>query len=139
MPESQPVSQYLVALQAFLLWFVLSLGFTGIFALLYMWITPQHELQLIRDGNTSAAICLGGTVLGYVLPLASAMVHGADLPDFMIWAAIAMLVQLAVYLVLRIAFRRLTLSVIENRISIAILVAFTSIATGILNAAAMFE
>ncbi|GAC1625150.1 MAG: DUF350 domain-containing protein [Nevskia sp.] len=133
------MSQYLVALQAFLLWLLLSLGFTGIFALLYMWITPQHELQLIRDGNTSAAVCLGGTVLGYVLPLASAMVHGADLYDFMIWALIAMLVQLAVYLVLRLALRGLTASIVGNRISIAILVAFVSLATGILNAAAMFE
>ncbi len=133
------MSQYLTALQAFLLWFSVSIAFTGAFVALYMWITPQHELKLIREGNVSAAVCLSGTLLGYVLPLASAMVHGADLYDFMIWSFIAMLVQLAVYLVIRIAFRSLTVSIIEDRVSVAILVASISLATGVLNAAAIFE
>lgn len=133
------MSEYLGAMQAFLQWLALSLGFTGVFVGLYVWITPQHELTLIREGNVSASVCVGGTLLGYVLPLASAMVHGANLLDFTIWAFIAMLVQLAVYLVLRLTFRRLTLSILEDRVSVAVLLACISLATGILNAAAMFE
>jgi putative membrane protein len=133
------IHHYLQTLLPFLLWLGLSGIYTAVFAGAYLWLTPQHELELIRDGNASAAICLGGTLLGYVLPLASAMVHGVDLIDFAIWAFIAMLVQLAVYLVMRLAYRGLTGAIIANHVSVAIIAASISVASGILNAAAMFE
>ena len=132
------IHQSLAALLPFLLWFAVSIAYSAVFVCAYLWITPQHELELIRDGNESAAICLGGTLLGYVLPLASAMVHGANLVDFAVWAFVALLVQLAVYLVLRLAYRGLTGAIIANHVSVAILVACLSLASGILNAAAMF-
>lgn len=130
------MTQYLVTLDAFLQWFGLSIGLLATFSVIYLWATPQHELQLIKEGNISAAICLSGTVLGYVLPLASVMIHGVNIVDFAIWGVIAMLVQLAVYFVMRLAFRDLTRHIIEDRISVSILVASVSLAVGILNAAA---
>lgn len=130
---------YLAALDAFGLWFGLAIGLSAAFALLYLWITPQHELALIREGNVSAAVCLSGTILGYVLPLASAMVHGIDVYDFLCWGIVAMLVQLAVYFALRLCFRSLTHDILEDRVSVAILAACVSVAAGILNAAAMSD
>lgn len=130
---------YLAALDAFALWFGLAVVLCAVFVLIYLWITPQHELALIREGNVSAAVCLAGTILGYVLPLASAMVHGIDIYDFLCWAIVAMLVQLAVYLVLRLCFRNLTSDILEDRVSVAILAACLSLAAGILNAAALSD
>ena len=130
---------YLAALDAFALWFALAIGLTSVFVSAYLWITPQHELALIREGNISAAVCLSGTLLGYVLPLASAMVHGADVYDFACWGVVAMLVQLAVYLVLRLSFRNLTHDILEDRVSVSILAAGVSLAAGILNAAALSD
>ncbi|MCK9193776.1 MAG: DUF350 domain-containing protein [Nevskia sp.] len=131
------MSEYLIHLQAFLQWLGLSLLLAGAFIALYVWITPPHELKLIRGGNVSAAVMVGGTVLGYVLPLASALVHGANLIDFLIWGVIAMLVQLALYLVMRLAYPKLTQDIVEDRVSVAILAAALALATGILNAASM--
>jgi putative membrane protein len=131
------MDQYLGGLQAFLLWLGVSIALAVAFVGLYMWITPQHELKLIHEGNISAAVCLGGTLLGYVLPLASAMVHGVNLHDFLIWGVIAMLVQLAVYLVLRLSMRTLTQDILADRVSVAILVASISLSAGVLNAAAI--
>ncbi len=31
--------------------------------LIYMWITPWDEIKLIRDGNTAAAVSMGGAVI----------------------------------------------------------------------------
>lgn len=130
---------YLAALDAFALWFGLAVALCAVFVFIYLWITPQHELALIHEGNVSAAVCLAGTILGYVLPLASAMVHGIDVYDFLCWGIVAMLVQLAVYLGLRLCFRSLTHDILEDRVSVAILAACLSLAAGILNAAALSD
>ena len=36
---------------------------------LYLWITPHDEFALIRAGNESAAISLGGAAIGLAVPL----------------------------------------------------------------------
>lgn len=131
------MDQYLGGLHLFLIWLGLSIALSGVFLALYLWITPHDELKLIHEGNVSAAVCLGGALLGYVLPLASAMIHGINVHDFVIWGVIAMLIQLATYLALRLAIRSLTADIIADRLSVAILAAMVSLAVGILNAAAI--
>lgn len=128
---------YLGGLHGFLIWLGLSLALGGVFVALYLWITPHDELALIHQGNVSAAVCLGGAMLGYVLPLASAMIHGVNVHDFVIWAVIAMLVQLLTYLALRLGVRTLTADITADRLSVAILAAGVSLSVGVLNAAAI--
>lgn len=128
---------YLVAFPAFAQWLGLSLVLLAAFVTLYVTVTPPREIALIREGNVSAAVCLSGTVIGFTLPLASAMIHGANLIDFLIWGAIAAIVQLAVYVVMRFVFRRMSEDIIDDRMSVAVLAAGMSLAVGILNAAAM--
>ena len=128
---------YLVAFPAFAQWLGLSLVLLTAFVMLYVTVTPPREIALIREGNVSAAVCLSGTVIGFALPLASAMIHGANLIDFLIWGAIAAIVQLAVYVVMRFVFRRMSEDIIDDRMSVAVLAAGMSLAVGILNAAAM--
>jgi len=131
------MGSYLTGLPAFLSWLGLSLllmlGFIG----LYVSVTPPREIKLIREGNVSAAICLSGTVLGFVLPLASAMIHGSNLVDFLIWGAIAAAVQLFVYAGIRMTFRRISDDIVEDRMATAVMAASISLAVGVLNAAAM--
>ena len=71
---------------AFLIAFAAAGVFTLAFKLIYQWVTPYHERTLIRDGNTAAAIALGGALIGYVLPLASALSHTVSLMEFAAWA-----------------------------------------------------
>ena len=39
-------------------------------AALYIMLTPHKEISLIRDGNTAAAVSLGGVLIGLAIPLA---------------------------------------------------------------------
>jgi hypothetical protein len=65
---------------SFALAFIAAGGFTLIFKALYRLITPHDEGALIRAGNSAAAVALGGAVLGYVIPLASALSQTHSLP-----------------------------------------------------------
>jgi putative membrane protein len=43
----------------------------SIFAFLYTRITPHKEFVLIREGNLAAAVALGGSLIGFALPVSN--------------------------------------------------------------------
>ena len=118
-------------------YFAAAIGFVLIFCLVYCKMTPYSELKLIKQGNTSAAISLGGALLGFVLPLYSAITHSVGFTDMLIWATIAMLVQFAVFGSVRVIFKSLVRDIEDNHTAAATLLAFCSVSIGILNAACM--
>jgi len=123
---------------AFLLAFVVAGLFTIAFKYIYQWITPYNEKALIRAGNVSAAIALAGALIGYVLPLASALSHTVSLPEFAAWAALAGVIQIVAFTAVRLVALPDVKARIENgETSIGIYLAGISIAVGLLNAACM--
>jgi putative membrane protein len=123
---------------AFLLAFVVAGLFTIAFKYIYQWVTPYNEKALIRAGNVSAAIALAGALIGYVLPLASALSHTVSLPEFAAWATLAGVVQIAAFTGVRLlALPDVKARVENNEISIGVYLAGISIAVGVLNAACM--
>ena len=123
---------------AFLIAFAAAGLFTLAFKLIYQWVTPYHEHTLIRQGNTAAAIALGGALIGYVLPLASALSHTISLAEFVAWAALAGVIQIATFVVVsRLAFRNLASRVEAGDMAAALYLAAVSICVGLLNAACM--
>jgi putative membrane protein len=127
----------LSGLFGFCTYFGAALVFVFLFCLVYCTMTPYNELKLIRQGNTSAAISLGGALLGFVLPLHSAITHSVGFVDMLIWAMIAMLVQVAIFGSVRLFFRSLVRDIENDRTAAATLLAFCSVSIGILNAACM--
>lgn len=130
------MDHYLSTLVPFIEWFTLALILIGAFTAVYLMVTPHPEIRLIREGNVSAAIAFAGVLLGYSLPLASVMVHGANIVDFGIWGSIALFVQLGVYFALRFMFKDYSQHVAQDHRSVAIFGASVSVVVGILNAAA---
>lgn len=123
---------------AFLLAFVVAGLFTIAFKYVYQWVTPYNEKALIRAGNVSAAIALAGALIGYVLPLASALSHTVSLPEFAAWATLAGVIQIAAFTGVRlVALPDVKARVEANEISIGVYMAGISIAVGLLNAACM--
>lgn len=123
---------------AFLLAFVVAGLFTIAFKYIYQWVTPYNEKVLIRAGNVSAAIALAGALIGYALPLASALSHTVSLPEFAAWATVAGIVQIAAFTGVRLlALPDVKARVENNEISIGVYLAGISIAVGVLNAACM--
>ena len=134
MLETQLTSS-LATLPAFIAFFALGIVISLVFAAIYSTVTPHHEFALIRSGNTAAAIAFGGALIGFELPLASAVVHSLSLIDMAVWGIVALLVQLLAYLVARICDAKLSTRIAAGDVSAGVLVATVSLGVGILNAA----
>jgi putative membrane protein len=124
-------------LPAFLLYFALALVLVAAFLVIYMWVTPYDELTLIRGGDTAAAISLSGALIGFVLPLASAIAHSVSWLDMIIWGAIALVVQLAVFFIVSRVVPQLSKAISDGGTAQATLLAAASVGIGIVNAACM--
>jgi putative membrane protein len=129
--------EYVATLPDFLAYLALSIVLLVAFVTAYVLVTPQHELPLIRQGNVSASIVFGGTLLGFALPLASAVAHSVSIIDLLLWGAIAGVVQGIASLLLRMVIRDLRAHIEADRLSVAITMASLKLAMGLLNAAAI--
>jgi putative membrane protein len=127
----------LSGLLGFCTYFAAAIGFVAVFCMVYCKVTPYNELQLIRNGNSAAAISFGGALIGFILPLYSAITHSVGFMDMLIWAVIAMLVQFAVFGVVRMILKDLVGEIENNHTAAATLLASSSISIGLLNAACM--
>lgn len=128
-----------VAIGAHFMYFVVSLLVVALFIAIYTTITPYREISLIREGNTAAAISLGGAVLGFSVPLATAVEQSGSLIDMLVWSLVALVAQLVAYFATRMVLPHLRSDVQQGRIAPAVFLAALSIAVGILNAAAMSD
>jgi putative membrane protein len=123
---------------AFLLAFAVAGAFTLAFKGLYKLTTPHNEGQLIRENNAAAAVALGGALLGYVIPLASALSNTHSLPEFAAWATLAGLIQIAAFwLIRRLALKDVSERIARGEMASALYVLMISLAVGVLNAACM--
>ncbi len=129
--------QSLRGVDDFLVYFAVALVAEGLFLALYMAVTPHHEVTLIKAGNTAAAVALAGAVLGFTLPLASAIAHNVSLLGTATWAGVALVVQLAVFLGANFFLRGLTRQIEEGNLAAGVTVAAASIAVGTLSAVCM--
>jgi putative membrane protein len=127
----------LANLPAFLAYFASALVLLAAFITVHSWITPMHELRLIRDGNTAAAVSLVGATLGFALPLASVIAHSADFIDMLVWAAVALVLQLACFYAVRLLIGNLAGEIAANHMGAATILAGTSVTLGLINAACL--
>ncbi|MBK9607302.1 MAG: DUF350 domain-containing protein [Betaproteobacteria bacterium] len=121
----------------FLIYLVLALALLTAFAWIYDRVTPYRELELIRGGNTAAAIAYSGAVIGLALPLASAVAHSVNPVDMVVWGVLALAVQVLVYFLVRRLVPQLNDNIPDNKVAPAVLLAAISLAAGILNAACL--
>ena len=121
----------------FLVYFGLSLGFVALYLAIYLRVTPYREIALIREGNAAAAASLSGSLIGFVLPLASAVIHSVNPWDMALWAAIALVVQLLAYFAVRLLVPDVGRQIPDGKVAAGLFLGATSLAAGILNAACM--
>ncbi|WP_062118347.1 DUF350 domain-containing protein [Aureimonas sp. AU40] len=128
---------YVAGLPAFLAYFATGLAALAAFAAAYSALTPQHELRLIRTGNSAAVVAFLGAILGFSLPLASAAAHSVSLADFAIWALIGGVFQAIAFGVACLAMRDMPRRITEGEMAGGLWSAGISLAVGVLNAACM--
>lgn len=113
-------------------------GFALIFKAVYQAITPHNEGALIRAGNSAAAVALGGAVIGYAIPLASALAHTTSLPEFVAWAFLAGVIQIVTFWgVRRLALPDVSARIERGDMAAALYLLTISIAVGVINAGCM--
>lgn len=133
-----PLTESLAGLPPFLIWVGLSVGLIAVYVAVYMKATAHDELALIRRNNSAAAIAFAGSMIGYTLPLAVAAQHSATLLVFLVWGAVAIVVQVAIYWFFRLLMLRDVSARIEaGETAAGILLGAASLAGGIVDASAM--
>lgn len=121
----------------FLAYLIESLLLAAAFLVVYTKFTPYDEVDLIRKGNTAAAISLSGALIGFVTALASVVIHSVSLVDLAIWGVIALVVQVAAYKAVHLVMKNIAENIKNGMVSQGIVLGAISIAFGILNAACM--
>jgi len=134
---SSAAFESLAGLPSFVAYFGLSLLLLTLCLAIYVAITPYPEIRLIREGNGAAAATLSGVLLGFALPLGSAVAHSVSLLDMLLWAVIALVIQLIAYAAVRLAVPRIVQHVREGRVASGVFLGAVAVSVGILNAACM--
>lgn len=130
-------SASLAGLPAFLSYFGIAIGLLVLFCTIYVHLTPHHEFKLIRENKPAATLAFGGSLLGFCLPLHAAITNSVSLADCAIWGAIALLVQLLAFFVVRLFIGNLSNRIAANETAAGGFVAAVSLGVGLLNAASM--
>jgi putative membrane protein len=124
---------------SFASYFGLSLVLLVVFKYVYAFVTPHDEWKLIKeDRNTSAAIGLGGAVVGFAIALSGAASNSVSWIDFLTWGVIALVAQILAFAVVRFAFMpKIVVRIEAGEISAGVMLAATNLAVGVINAACM--
>ncbi|MEH3040235.1 MAG: DUF350 domain-containing protein [Sphingomonas paucimobilis] len=122
--------------------FIVAFGLACVFLTVFKWLyqvsTPYDERALIAANNPAAAVALGGAIIGFALPLASALSVTASVVEFTAWGLLAGVIQIvAAFIIRRLIVRDMAARIEGGNIASAIYSAATSIGVGLLNAASM--
>lgn len=120
-----------------LLDFCATLVLLGLGVLVYMAITPFKERDLIARGNTAGGLVFGGSVLSLAIPLAATLATSVVLLDIIIWGIIALILQLATFVVATWFIRDLRQQIDAGNVAAACQLVAAQLAVALLNAAAV--
>ena len=134
MPELQWL---MTAFPNFARYVIVGFGLAGLFLLIYTLITPWREFTLIRAGNSSAAVALIGALLGFCLPLANTIAQSVSLTDVVLWALVALGVQVIVHVGMRLMLPGLKQAIEADRASAGIAAGGFATCFGLINAACL--
>ena len=127
----------LSGLPGFLAYFCLAAVAVVVYLWIYTRITPHDEFGLIAKNVPGAAIALGLSLLGFALPVASAVAHAANIVDCAVWSVIGLVVQIIAYYVARIPVSDLSSRIAAGELGAATWLGLASLTAGLLSAACM--
>lgn len=106
-------------------------------AVVYSLLTPYKEVQLIREGNSAAAISLGGVVIGLAAPLAVSLSASPSVLEIVIWGVASTAVQLLVFRITDLFLAGLPARIEEGETAAAALLTAARLASALILAAAV--
>ncbi|WP_134499622.1 DUF350 domain-containing protein [Microvirga pakistanensis] len=127
----------LAGLFDFLVFFVIAVALVALYLGIYTLATMHNEFALIRQNVISASTALGFSLVGFALPLGSAIVHAQGIVDLLVWGLVALAVQIVVYWLVRIVMPNLSQRIAGGEMAAALFLGASSLSAGIINAASM--
>ena len=133
-----PELQWLIsAFPNFVRYVIVGFGLMGLFLLAYTLITPWREFTLIRAGNSAAATALIGALLGFCLPLANTIAQSSSVTDVVLWALVALGVQVIVHIVMRLMLPQLRAAIESGQAAAGITAGGFAACFGLITAACL--
>lgn len=120
-----------------LLHFLVTVTMLGVGIVVYLWMTPYPELQLIRAGNIAAAVSLGAAVISLAVPLAFSMSVSVGVIDIIVWGLVTLAILLIVYRVIDFLMKDLPKRIEDGELGPAILLASVKLGVAAITAAAV--
>lgn len=130
-------SAQITGLINFFLYFSVSIIFVLAFKYIYALATPYDEWKLIKEQkNTAASLAFGGAIVGFAIALGGVASNSVSVLDYGMWAVVALVAQLFAFALIRFIFMpKVSTRIENNEVSAGIILAATSLAVGVLNAA----
>lgn len=133
----EQISLYMAGLPTFFSYFAIG----GILMLacitIYNRLTPLDEWALIKQGDSAAAVAFSGSLLGFVIPLASAIENAQSNLECALWGLVAVAVQLVAFFAVRLFMPAISEQIKRGDMAAGIVLAAISLSVGLLNAASM--
>lgn len=121
----------------FLAYMATAVALTLFYVVVYIWVTPHPEIKLIRENNMAASLAFAGSLIGFCLPLASAIANSLSLVDCAVWGVVALIVQIVVFYLVCLPIPKISERIEKGEIASGLWLGVASLAGGILNAASM--
>jgi len=131
------IEEFIGHLGDFFTFFILAVLLTLIFTVIYWQVTSHNEFKLIKEKSIAAAIAFSGALIGFALPLVSVMLNSANVIEMSQWAAVAMVIQIFVYFLVRMPMPKISERIKNNEVAAGIWLGAASLVGGMLNAASM--
>jgi putative membrane protein len=137
MPTPSPeVQAFAAGFPVFLLHTTVTVAILLVAAAVYILLTPDREITLIREGNTAAGVSLGGVLVGLAIPLAASLRASTNVIEIALWGVVTVVVQLLVFRLTDMILRGLPRRIQDGELSAAALLVGAKLATAMLIAAA---
>lgn len=107
--------------------------------ILYILLTPQKEMELLRAGNASAGLALAGVIVGLAIPMASCLASSVSPVDLIIWGVVSLLIQILAFRFVDLILRDLPRRIENDEAGAAILLIAVKIASALLISAALWD
>ena len=131
------IQSFLVGFPVLILHSSVSLAMLAMGVFFYIKITPYDEIDLVRAGNSAAAVSLAGAIIGLAIPLAFSMASSVTIWEILIWGPVTLFLQLIAFRLTDLMLKDLPKRITDGEMGAALLLISIKLAVAAINAAAV--
>ena len=131
------IQSFLVGFPVLILHSSVTLAMLAMGVFFYVKITPYDEIDLVRAGNSAAAVSLAGAIIGLAIPLAFSMASSVTIWEILIWGPVTLFLQLIAFRLTDLMLKDLPKRITDGEMGAALLLISIKLAVAAINAAAV--